>query len=140
MTAFGYGQRMDDSAHGLRVNIDQLIYQEGILTPPDTPHCFAYYITIMNEGEETIAVRGRKWVVTEVSGQVTAVEGDGVVGEFPVLGPGEHFSYNSYHMLRSSRAIAQGSYLGVNEAGEPVVVGIPSFEMVVPGAENDGYC
>ena len=52
---------MDDASHGLRVNVDQLVYQEGVLTPPDTPHCFAYYITILNEGEETITVRGRKW-------------------------------------------------------------------------------
>ena len=131
---------MDDAARGLRVNVDQLVYQEGVLTPRDTPHCFAYYITILNEGEETITVRGRKWVVTESNGEVIAVEGDGVVGESPVLGPGEHFSYNSYHMIRSSRAIAEGSYLGVTGSGEPVVVGIPAFELVTPEAGEVGYC
>ena len=61
-------------------------------------------------------------------------------GEFPALEPGEHFSYNSYHMIRSSRAIAQGSYLGITANGEPVVVGIPSFELVVPGTGEVGYC
>ena len=131
---------MDDAAHGLRVNLDQLVYQYGVLTPPDTPHCFAYYITILNEGQETVTVRGRKWVVTESNGEVIAVEGDGVVGEFPALEPGEHFSYNSYHMIRSSRAIAQGSYLGVTANGEPLVVGIPSFELVGPGTGEVGYC
>ena len=131
---------MDDAAHGLRVNLGQLVYQDGVLTPPDTPHCFAYYITILNEGQETVTVRGRKWVVTESNGEVIAVEGDGVVGEFPALEPGEHFSYNSYHMIRSSRAIAQGSYLGITANGEPVVVGIPSFELVVPGTGEVGFC
>ena len=131
---------MDDASHGLRVNVDQLVYQEGVLTQPDTPHCFAYYITILNEGEETITVRGRKWVVTESNGEVIAVEGDGVVGAFPVLGPGEHFSYNSYHMIKSTRAIAQGSYLGLTDSGEPVVVRIPSFELVAPDAGEVGYC
>ena len=131
---------MDDAAHGLRVNLDQLVYQDGVLTPPDTPHCFAYYITILNEGQETVTVRGRKWVVTESDGEVIAVEWDGVVGEFPALEPGEHFSYNSYHMIRSSRAIAQGSYLGITANGEPVVVGIPSFELVVPGTGEVGFC
>ena len=131
---------MDDAAHGLRVNLDQLVYQDGVLTPPDTPHCFAYYITILNEGQETVTVRGRKWVVTESNGEVIAVEGDGVVGEFPALEPGEHFSYNSYHMIRSSRAIAQGSYLGITANGEPVVAVIPSFELVVPGTGEVGYC
>lgn len=131
---------MDDAAHGLRVSLDQLVYQDGVLTPPDTPHCFAYYITILNEGQETVTVRGRKWVVTESNGEVIAVEGDGVVGEFPALEPGEHFSYNSYHMIRSSRAIVQGGYLGITANGEPVVVGIPSFELVVPGTGEVGYC
>ena len=131
---------MDDATHGLRVNLDQLVYQDGVLTPPDTPHCFAYYITILNEGQETVTVRGRKWVVTESNGEVIAVEGDGVVGEFPALEPGEHFSYNSYHMIRSSRAIVQGGYLGITANGEPVVVGIPSFELVVPGTGEVGYC
>ena len=131
---------MDDAAHGLRVNLDQLVYQDGVLTPPDTPHCFAYYITILNEGQETVTVRGRKWVVTESNGEVIAVEGDGVVGEFPALEPGEHFSYNSYHMIRSSRAVAHGSYLGITANGEPVVVGIPSFELVVPGTGEVGFC
>ena len=56
------------------------------------------------------------------------------------LEPGEHFSYTSYHMIRSSRAIAQGSYLGITANGEPVVVGIPSFELVVPGTGEVGYC
>ena len=50
---------MDDAAHGLRVNLDQLVYQDGVLTPPDTPHCFAYYLTILNEGQDTVTVRGR---------------------------------------------------------------------------------
>ena len=59
---------MDDAAHGLRVNLDQLVYQDGVLTPPDAPHCFAYYITILNEGQETVTLRGRKWVVTESNG------------------------------------------------------------------------
>ena len=131
---------MDDAAHGLRVNLDQLVYQDGVLTPPDTQHCFAYYITILNEGQETVTLRGRKWVVTESNGEVIAVEGDGVVGEFPALEPGEHFSYNSYHMIRSSRAVAQGSYLGITANGEPVVVGIPSFELVVPGTGEVGFC
>ena len=49
---------MDDAAHGLRVNLDQLVYQDGVLTPPDTPHCFAYYITILNEGQKQSPCEG----------------------------------------------------------------------------------
>ena len=52
--------------------------------------------------------------------------------------PGEQH-YNSCHMIRSSRAVAQG-LLGITANGEPVVVGIPSFELVVPGTGEVGFC
>ena len=130
---------LSDTTNGLRVTVDRLVHQPDVLTSPDRPHCFAYYISITNKGMETVAIRGRKWVVTEASGEVTAVEGDGVVGEFPTIASGEHFSYNSFHVIRSSRAMAEGSYLGISENGTPVVVRIPPFELVVPEPEI-GYC
>ena len=130
---------MSSKSHGIKVALDRLEYNFGVLTPPDRPHCFAYHISIWNEGGETVSIRGRKWVVKEVTGEITAVEGDGVVGEFPILMPGQHFSYNSHHMIRASRASVQGSYLGVTEKGIPVIVDIPEFELIVPEGEV-GYC
>ena len=65
-----------------------------------------------------------------------AVEGAGVVGQFPSIEPGEHFSYNSFHLLAGRSAIAEGSYLGLNAAGQKVLTRIPKFEMRVPGAET----
>ncbi len=121
------------------MTVDKLIHQPDVLTSPDRPHCFAYHITIHNDGDDQVTIRGRKWVVTEASGEVTAVEGDGVVGEFPEISAGEHFSYNSFHVIRSNRAMAEGSYLGINENGAPVVVRIPPFELVVPEPDI-GYC
>ena len=121
------------------MTVDKLIHQPDVLTSPARPHCFAYHITIHNDGDDQVTIRGRKWVVTEASGEVTAVEGDGVVGEFPEISAGEHFSYNSFHVIRSNRAMAEGSYLGINENGAPVVVRIPPFELVVP-APDIGYC
>lgn len=115
-------------------------YQADILTPPDKPHCFAYYISIMNEGTETVTIRGRKWVVTETTGEVTVVEGDGVVGELPILSPGQRFSYNSHHIIRAHKAMVQGSYLCVSLKGERLVIEIPAFELVVPDGDEVGYC
>ncbi len=131
---------MDADSYGVTVAVDRLEYQAEVLTPPDKPHCFAYYISITNKGVETITIRGRKWVVTESTGEVVAVEADGVVGEFPVLQPGQNFSYNSYHMIRAPKAVAQGSYLGLTEGGSPVVIDIPAFELMVPGNSEVGYC
>ena len=128
-----------ENLDGLKVSVDELEYQPQVLTAPDRPHCFAYYITIANETDHTITLKGRKWVVEEASGEVTAVEGDGLVGEMPTLEPGGSFSYNSFHVIRSNRAMAEGSYLGINENGAPVVVRITPFELVVPEPDI-GYC
>lgn len=118
---------------GLSVTLDRLVYAPELPAPPDKPHSFVYFISIHNGSDRTVTIKGRKWVVTNSRGEVTAIEGDGVVGECPVLRPGEKFSYNSRHILDTSRAIAEGSYLGVDEQGVRVVVRIPTFEMIVPG-------
>lgn len=117
---------------GLSVTLDRLVYAPELPAPPDKPHSFVYFISIHNGSDRTVTIRGRKWVVTNARGEVTAVEGDGVVGEFPVLAPGGKFSYNSRHILDTTRAIAEGSYLGVDDLGRRVFVRIPTFEMVVP--------
>ena len=117
---------------GLSVTLDRLVYAPELPAPPDRPHSFVYFISIHNGSDRTVTIKRRKWVVTNSRNEVTAIEGDGVVGEFPVLKPGEKFSYNSRHILDTPRAIAEGSYMGVDEEGVRVVVRIPTFEMVVP--------
>jgi ApaG protein len=118
---------------GLRVTVDRVVYQPEALTPPDRPYCFVYYITIHNDSEATVTIKGRKWVVTNEGGDVTVVEGEGVVGKLPRIDPGEKFSYNSFHLLDTRCAVAEGSYLGVDPNGRKVLTRIPRFEMVVPG-------
>jgi len=118
---------------GLRVTVDRVVYQPDALTPPDRPYCFVYYITIHNDSEATVTIKGRKWVVTNEGGDVTVVEGEGVVGKLPRIDPGEKFSYNSFHLLDTRCAVAEGSYLGVDPNGRKVLTRIPRFEMVVPG-------
>lgn len=118
---------------GLSVTLDRLVYAPELPAPPDRPHSFVYFISIHNGSDRTVTIKGRKWVVTNARDEVLVIEGDGVVGECPVLAPGEKFSYNSRHILDTSRAIAEGSYLGVDDLGRRVAVRIPTFEMVVPG-------
>ena len=117
---------------GLRVTVDQVVYHPEAQTPPDRPHCFVYFITIHNDSGVAVTVQGRKWVVTDDRGEITAVEGDGVVGEHPVIKPGGSFSYNSFHLLSARTALAEGSYLGVDEHGRRVRVRIPQFRLIVP--------
>jgi ApaG protein len=117
---------------GLSVRIDAVLYSPQLDAPPERPYPFVYYITIENQSPETVTIKGRKWVVTDKSGGCIVVEGDGVVGKYPRLEPGERFSYNSYHTI-SSDSVAEGSYIGINDEGVPVMMRIPQFEMRVPG-------
>ena len=116
---------------GLHVTVDRVVHYRDAQAPPDRPHCFAYFITIHNDSEVTVTIKGRKWVVKNARGEITAVEGDGVVGEFPRIEPGDSFSYNSFHLNDTTTAVAEGSYIGVDEQGRRVLTRIPRFEMKV---------
>ncbi|MDX1952520.1 MAG: ApaG domain [Verrucomicrobiota bacterium] len=117
---------------GLIVTVDRVLHQPHVATPPDRPHCFIYFITIHNQSETAVTIKGRKWVVTNDHGEIVAVEGDGVVGQFPCIEPGSRFSYNSFHLLDTMKATAEGSYIGVDAQGRRVLTRIPRFLMIVP--------
>ena len=117
---------------GLRVTVDKLVYRRLPPSSGDRPHSFVYFVSIHNDSDVTVTVKGRKWVVTHSDGQVLVVEGDGVVGQMPVIPPNEKFSYNSQHLISTPSATAEGAYLGVDENNRPVLTRIPKFQMVVP--------
>lgn len=113
----------------IEVTLDRLDYFfGGENTPKDTPHVFVYHISIHNQSDQTVTLLGRKWVIRKVNGERQIVEGDKIVGVEPVLDPGRTFSYNSFHLLECD-AIANGSFLGIDETGEPFFARIPEFEM-----------
>jgi len=119
---------------GLRVELDRLIYRHGgDSLPPDQPHAFVYYLTIHNDSTETVTLLARKWVVENEDGTRLIVEGDKIVGETPRLRPGEHFSYNSYHVT-AGNAQAHGSFHGLDEEGRRIFVRIPRIALEVPPA------
>jgi ApaG protein len=123
---------------GLRATVDRVAYMPHLEAPADKPFPFVYFITIHNDSEETVTIKGRKWVVCDDGGGTVVVEGDGVVGKFPRLTTGESFSYNSYHVIGSD-SVAEGAFIGLTEDGQPVLVRIPRFEMKTPasGAVED---
>jgi ApaG protein len=117
---------------GLRVTVDRVVYHPRTDAPPERPHCFVYFITIHNGTELSVTIKARKWVVTNERGEVSALEGEGVVGQSPMIEAGESFSYNSFHMLDTTSAVAEGSYLGLDSLGRRVIARIPKFQMQVP--------
>ncbi len=126
---------MISELEGLRVTIDRVVHVPHLDAPPERPHPFVYFITITNHSDTPVTIKARKWVVTESSGERIVVEGDGVVGKFPRLEPGQHFSYNSYHVI-AFEGVAEGAFFGVTDSGQPVMTRIPSFRMTAPEADT----
>ena len=114
---------------GFTVKVNGVTEDPDLERPLSKPYAFVYFITIHNNSDQALTVKGRKWVVREEGGDVAVMEGEGVVGEFPYLLPGGKFSYNSYHVT-AGYAVAEGAYLAVTDEGEPVIAMIPAFELI----------
>jgi len=93
---------------------------------------FHYTITITNEGDDTVQLLSRHWVITDASGHTEEVVGPGVVGEQPVLGPGESFTYTSGCPLKTSTGVMRGTYSMVSETGDHFDVEIAPFALHEP--------
>ncbi|TAG10141.1 MAG: ApaG domain [Verrucomicrobia bacterium] len=120
-----------DLLDGLRVVVDDVIYMPSLDAPAQKPFPFIYFISIHNDSDVRVTLRGRKWLVQEENGEMTVVEGDGVVGQYPVIEPGGHFSYNSYHTV-ACNAVAYGAFFGATDDGKRVYTKIPQFVLKLP--------
>ena len=93
---------------------------------------WSYTIVIVNAGPETVQLKRRHWIITDGSGGQQEVRGEGVVGEQPVLGPGERFEYTSHVILPTPSGFMTGRYQMVSEAGHPFEIDIPLFSLDSP--------
>jgi ApaG protein len=93
---------------------------------------FAYQVEISNEGEETAQLVSRHWIITDADGHVEQVKGPGVVGEQPVLQPGESFQYTSACPLRTPVGTMHGSYQMVTNDGDEFDAEIAPFALGQP--------
>jgi ApaG protein len=97
---------------------------------------FAYTITIMNTGKIPVQLLTRRWVITDASGKVQEVEGDGVVGKQPKLRPGTFYRYSSLSVLETPVGAMEGSYGMVDADGALFNAPIAAFRLAVPGILN----
>ncbi len=95
--------------------------------PAEGVHSFAYTITVTNTGEVAAQLISRHWLITDAQGHVEEVKGLGVVGQQPLLRPGESFQYTSGCRLRTPSGTMHGSYFIVAEDGERFETEIPLF-------------
>lgn len=110
----------------------EIFYLDDQSMPDDNHFVWAYHIRIENNGRETVQLISRYWHITDSNGNVHEVRGDGVVGEQPVLGPGEAFEYTSGTPLPTPSGIMFGAYHMLSETGERFEVDVPPFSLDSP--------
>ncbi|PHR92632.1 MAG: Co2+/Mg2+ efflux protein ApaG [Robiginitomaculum sp.] len=101
-------------------------------SPADDRYIWAYTVEIENQSSEELQVVKRYWKIADRDGQVQEVSGEGVVGEIPMLKPGETFSYTSGAPLSAPSGVMLGHYGMKTEAGETYDVEIPAFSLDSP--------
>ena len=104
--------------------------------PQDRKWVWGYDVEIENHGAEVVQLISRHWVITDALGRVEEVEGDGVVGEQPVLKPGEAFRYTSGCPLTTPSGEMRGAYQMLTDDGEAFEAEVPAFSLHLPGAHR----
>lgn len=125
--------------HGIRVTV-RPSYLAMQSRPDAGQWVFAYRVRIENVGEQPAQLLSRRWSIHDSIGVDSEVEGEGVVGEQPLLHPGRVHEYRSFCVLRSPRGSMVGEYRFVRADGEGFVAAIPEFQLRVEdvdaGAED----
>ncbi len=125
-------QDYSQTTHGVKVTVRSFFLADQ--SRPDEGHfVWAYRVRIENLGRETVQLLRRTWNITDARGRSLQVRGDGVVGEQPVLEPGEAFEYTSGTPLDTPSGIMQGSYHMIkSDTGADFDVTIPTFSLDSP--------
>jgi ApaG protein len=125
----------DATTRGIHVRVESRYVPEQS-DPERGGWLFAYSVRIANEGEETVQLISRHWIITDANGEVEEVRGPGVVGAQPVLRPGESFEYTSACPLGTAFGTMHGSYQMLTEQGEYFDAEIAAFSLSTPYSVN----
>jgi ApaG protein len=120
---------------GIRVTV-RAQYLPERSSPKGGQYAFAYTVRISNEGEEIAQLRTRHWVITDGEGKVQEVRGEGVVGEKPILKPGQAFEYTSWCMLATPHGSMHGTYQMHTNDGAQFDAQIAPFSLALPYSLN----
>jgi ApaG protein len=107
-------------------------YLEAQSSPGSSQYSWAYRVIIENLGQKTVQLQSRHWMITNARGEFTEIKGAGVVGEQPVLKPGESHEYTSGANLDTTSGMMGGAYQMESEGGERFDIEIPTFSLDSP--------
>lgn len=125
------GSGYEETTRSIKVSVDP-IFLEDQSNPIENHFVWAYHVRIENQGGETVQLRNRYWHITDGLGRVQEVRGAGVVGEQPVLRPGESYEYTSGTPLPTPSGIMRGSYEMEASGGERFDIRVPAFSLDSP--------
>ena len=115
-----------ETTQGIQIDVEPQ-FVPGQSKPEQSLYFFSYHVRITNVGEAPAQLLNRHWIITDGKGVVHEVEGEGVIGEKPKLGPGESFEYSSYCPLPTATGNMRGTYEMTDEKGNHYRVKIPLF-------------
>jgi ApaG protein len=122
------------NTRGIAVSVEPT-YLETRSSPETAQYLWAYRVIIENQGQETVQLLSRHWMITNARGELTEVKGPGVVGEQPILKPGQRFEYTSGAPLNTPSGMMGGAYQMETEIGERFDIEIPTFSLDRPNQD-----
>ena len=123
------------TTRGVRVDVESRYIREKS-DPLQKRWFFAYDIRISNQSDTVVQLLNRHWIITDANGRVEEVKGPGVVGNQPVLAPGEFFEYTSFCPLTTPFGTMEGSYEMVTDGGGTFKATIAQFSLSEPMTVN----
>jgi len=121
----------ETTTQGVRISV-QPFYLEDESDPDEGRYFWAYQVQIENLGTETLQLKSRYWRITDSAGRTEEVQGDGVVGEQPVIEPGFIFEYTSGAPLATASGFMAGHYRMYKNDGSSFEAEIPAFSLDSP--------
>ncbi len=124
------------TTHNIDVSV-RIRYWSQSSVPKENHYFFVYFITIKNNSNLTVQLIKRHWDIFDMGGEKRAIDGEGVVGETPILEPGQQFEYNSGCNLVSEIGYMKGFYTFIKLLdNKEFDVEIPKFDLIVPSKLN----
>ncbi len=119
------------TTQGVRVRVrPRFLHDES--EPGRGLYFWSYTVEVENQSDQIWTIARRHWRIVDSVGRLQEVDGDGVIGQTPTIGPGESFSYTSGAPLATPSGMMSGTYDLVGEAGEEMVAAIPAFSLDSP--------
>ncbi len=124
------------TTHGITVRVDVDYVPPADHGQGPGRHVWTYRIRLTNDSDGTVQLRTRHWDITDAAGRVQVVDGDGVIGETPILEAGQSYSYSSGCPLTTPSGTMSGWYMFERGDGAWIKVMIPAFSLDIPNARR----